>query len=325
MLLRVDHETTLAYSAPVAETIIEVRKSPPSSEDQTVTSFRIRTSPAVPITMYRDSFGNRVDAFSVLMPHKQVEIHTTSIVRVHRRKHEPSLAAIPWPQEPAADMQVVEFLRTSPLVNSTALVREFIDGLPRPGGSFAEGIVSLFAAVKSRLAYEKQMTTAQTSVSDALQIGRGVCQDFAHLCLAACRGLGVPARYVSGYISQPGELETHAWCQIWANSEIGWVDIDPTYSKLVEQDHVVTAIGRDFSDVAPNRGVWKGKATEAINVVVRVQKIDRVPSFWNEGSSLRQPLLQTPNVAAALSPTTDLRQQNRSRQQLRYQQSQQQQ
>jgi len=135
----------------------------------------------------------------------------------------------------------------------------------------------------------------------------------------------VPARYVSGYISQPGELETHACCQIWANQEIGWVDIDPTYSKLVEQDHVVTAIGRDFSDVAPNRGVWKGKATESIKVVVRVQKIDRVPSFWSEGGSLRQPLLQTPNVAAALAPTTDLRQQNRSRHQLRYQQSQQQQ
>jgi transglutaminase-like putative cysteine protease len=324
MLLKVEHQTTLAYSAPVAETIIEVRKSPPSSEDQTVTSFRIRTSPAVPITMYRDSFGNRVDAFSVLLPHSQVEIHTVSIVRVHRRQHE-SLTNIPWPQERATDVHVVEYLRDSPLVTPCDDVREFVASLPRQAGSFADGVSTLLDSVKARLKYEKMITTAQTSVSDALKLGRGVCQDFAHLFLAACRGLGVPARYVSGYISQPGELETHAWCQVWANPEIGWVDVDPTYRKLAQQEHVVTAVGRDYSDVTPNRGVWKGKATETISVVVKVQRIDRVPSFWNEGELPRQTLLRTPNIAAALSPTTDLRQQNRSRQQLRYQQSQQQQ
>jgi transglutaminase-like putative cysteine protease len=105
-----------------------------------------------------------------------------------------------------------------------------------------------------------------------------VCQDFAHLYLAVARMHGLPARYVSGYIHQPGELATHAWVQVWAGPGCGWINLDPTHGKWVGQDHVVTAVGRDFSDVPPNRGVWKGDANEFMSVTVNVQPVDRVPS-----------------------------------------------
>ena len=121
------------------------------------------------------------------------------------------------------------------------------------------------------------MTTARTPVSEALALGRGVCQDFAHLFLGACRGLGLPARYVSGYVNHPGEIATHAWCQVWAGDRVGWVDVDPTRGEFVADDYVVTAVGRDYSDVPPNRGLWKGRAEETITVSVKVEPVDRVP------------------------------------------------
>ena len=151
-----------------------------------------------------------------------------------------------------------------------------------------EVIGQLTEAVRSRLVYEKKVTTARTPVGEALRLGRGVCQDFAHLFLGACRGIGLPARYVSGYISQRGEVATHAWCQVWAGRG-GWVDVDPTHGTLPGDDHVKIATGRDYRDVPPNRGVWKGRARESISVSVKVDRIDRVPAEWTEWSETDAP------------------------------------
>jgi hypothetical protein len=167
-------------------------------------------------------------------------------------------------------------------------LEEFLAALPRPEGLLMDVIRQLAATVRSRLVYEKKVTTARTPVGEALRLGRGVCQDFAHLFLGACRGIGLPARYVSGYIHQPGEVATHAWCQVWAGRG-GWVDIDPTHETFPGDDHVKIAIGRDYSDVPPNRGVWKGRARETISVSVKVEAIDRVPTGWTEWSTTEAP------------------------------------
>src|SRR5207248_1367780 len=131
---------------------------------------------------------------------------------------------------------------------------------PEARRSLAGVVGELMAAVRGRLTYEKKVTTARTPVAEALALGRGVCQDFAHLMIAACRGVGLPARYVSGYVNQPGEVATHAWVQVWGGPGAGWVDVDPTLDAWPADDHVVTAVGRDYADVPPNRGVWKGTA-----------------------------------------------------------------
>ena len=114
----------------------------------------------------------------------------------------------------------------------------------------------MMAAVSSALVYEKKVTSARTPVGEALRLGRGVCQDFAHLFLAACRGIGLPARYVSGYIHETGEVATHAWCQVWTGTS-GWIDIDPTRGTFAGDDYIKIAVGRDYSDVPPNRGSGK--------------------------------------------------------------------
>lgn len=327
MLIRIEHETTLSYTEPVTDAVIEVRMSPPSNDDQTVSGYRLRVQPQVPTTSYYDGFGNRVDLFNVNAPHTRVEIRATSYVRTHRRFAGLQMAELPWPapiSEDSTDIELLEFVRPSPLVDESPALSEFLATLPREHVSFAAGIQALMRAVSSRLKYEKEVTTASTTLGEALQLGSGVCQDFAHLLIGCCRGLRVPARYVSGYVNQPGELATHAWCQIWAGTELGWVDIDPTRGHFVDAHHVVIAVGRDFSDIAPNRGCWKGTGEETISVRVNVESVDRMPTNWTEHPMFARPA-KTPPPSWPL-PEKSLRQQIIARSgPLRHQQSQQQQ
>ena len=215
MLLRVNHETKLSYSAPVSETVFEVRMGPKSDEDQTALGYRLRVAPSAPVTAYRDGFGNRVDLFNLPSPHREVVVHATSFVRTHRRPAAARLAEISWPGDRPIAVEALEFLGESPLIDECPALNAFRESLPAPSGSMADVALLVMDAVAKHLKYEKQVTTSRTRVSEALALGRGVCQDFVHLYLGGCRGLGMPARYVSGYINQAGELATHAWAQVW--------------------------------------------------------------------------------------------------------------
>jgi transglutaminase-like putative cysteine protease len=291
MLLRIQHETKLTYSEPVSETVFEVRMAPPSDEDQTNLGYRLRIVPSAPVTIYRDGFGNRVDLFNILASYRELIIRAASIVRTHRGvAPEARLAGPEWEKDfaQAHPLETLEYLEASPLVRPSPKLNDFLRALPRPEGRLIDLIKRLTAAVQSHLVYEKKVTTARTPVADALALGRGVCQDFAHLFLAACRGIGLPARYVSGYIHEPGEVATHAWCQVWTGAS-GWVDVDPTRQTFVGDDYVKIAVGRDYSDVPPNRGVWKGRADETISVSVKVETIERVPADWSDWSGIQAP------------------------------------
>lgn len=278
-LLLINHETRLTYTAPVTESVIEVRTAPPSQEDQTVLAYRLAVSPPAAVTGYRDGFGNRVELFNLPAPHTEVVVRAVSCVRVHRVPQPDRLAGAVWTPGRPADVDAAEFLLPSPQVDFTPAVRAFAEGVPLADGMFlARAAEAVMRAVCDRLVYEKEVTAAHTRVSEALDLGRGVCQDMAHLFLAAARLRGMPARYVSGYVHQPGEIATHAWVQVWGGPEVGWANLDPTHGKWVGADHVVTAVGRDFSDVPPNRGVWRGEAVESINVTVNVQPSDKVPA-----------------------------------------------
>jgi transglutaminase-like putative cysteine protease len=291
MLLRVQHETKLTYTDPVSETVFEVRMAPPSDEDQTNLGYHLRTMPSAPVTIYRDGSGNRVDLFNILTPYRELVIRATSIVRMHRVESPPArlerVSFLPE-HDDFRTAATIEYLLPSPLVKKGPELDEFLKTLPSCDGPMSEVVARLMAASRSRLSYEKKVTTAKTPVGEALRLGRGVCQDFAHLFLAACRGVGLPARYVSGYIHLPGEVATHAWCQVWAGPP-GWVDVDPTHGTFPADGHVKIAIGRDYSDVPPNRGLWKGRAKETIAVSVKVEAIDRVPPDWGEWSTTQAP------------------------------------
>ena len=255
--------------------------APQSDEDQTTLRYRLLTTPQAPVTAFRDGFGNRVDLFNIAKPYEELIIRSTSYVRTHRRPVS-RLDGISWPPPSPLDIDAAEFLIKSPLVDTSPALDAFLSELDPPSGDASTDLRRILDAVGQRLKYEKRVTTASTLLSEALDGGRGVCQDIAHLFLGACRGLGIPARYVSGYVNHPGEIATHAWCQVWCGDGVGWVDIDPTAGNFAGDDYVVIAVGRDYSDVPPNRGVWKGLAKEEISVTVAVDPVDRLPFEWNE-------------------------------------------
>jgi transglutaminase-like putative cysteine protease len=130
--------------------------------------------------------------------------------------------------------------------------------------------------VRGLLVYETGATNVMTRADSALALGRGVCQDFAHVMLAACRRAGIPSRYVSGYLYDPQKenevVETHAWVDV-LDSERGWVSLDPTHDREQNEEYVRVAVGRDYGDVPPTRGVWKGTTEETLDVAVRIAAI----------------------------------------------------
>ncbi len=286
MLLRIDHETRLTYTTPITEAVSEVRTAPPSQDDQTVLGYRLRVTPTAPITNYRDGFGNRVELFNLLAPTAEVVITSSACVRVQRASAAEAAGAVPFAPELARHVDAAEYLRASPKVDFADPVRAFAAAVSLPDGvSVRAAAEILMDAVRNQLVYEKRVTAAHTRVSEALGLGQGVCQDFAHLFIAGARLRGIAARYVSGYVHAPGEIATHAWAQVWVGPEVGWANIDPTHGRWVGAEHVVTAVGRDFSDVPPNRGVWKGTAEETIAVTVNVRPVDRVPADLVEPAS----------------------------------------
>ena len=152
--------------------------------------------------------------------------------------------------------------------------------------------------IRGHFEYAKDVTLASSPIDDVLEHGKGVCQDFTHLMIALLRSFGLSARYVSGYIHRPNkESQSHAWCEVWL-PDLGWVGIDPTNDCFVNDHFVKVAIGRDFTDVPPNRGVYRGKAKESIFVRVETRQLERLPSLsWQE----QLPPLDVP-LTAIVSP-----------------------
>ncbi len=282
MLLRITHKTEFEYSNPVSDTVFEVRKAPSSNEDQTVLSFELKVTPSAPVVSYRDGFGNRVDVFNVTAPYQKLRLDTVSLVSTHRRQADERLRGASWESQVADGVEALEYLSGSSLVDNSPELEQVVAGLPPREGALVDYLPRLLRVLRECLAYEKKVTSERTKLSEALGLRRGVCQDFAHLCIGACRTLGMPARYVSGYVNQPGEIATHAWCQVWCGPGTGWVDVDPTTGQFAGDEHVVVAIGRDYADVPPNRGVWKGLAAEKMDVTVLVEPMERLPNTWED-------------------------------------------
>ena len=195
-----------------------------------------------------------------------------------------------------------------------------------------DAVLLVTEAARDALVYRKGVTTSWTTVSEALDQGAGVCQDFAHLGLALLRLVGVPCRYVSGYLhrSDLAEVETHAWCEAFIPS-FGWLAFDPTHGEMVGDCHVAVAAGRSYADVPPNRGVYRGEAEEKISAAVTIQPVDarprvravRGPPFHASRATRDAPRSQVPGTGDQLEQQQQQQQQDRSRAQVQQQRQQQ--
>ena len=137
--------------------------------------------------------------------------------------------------------------------------------------------------IRATFTYAKDVTDATSPIDHLLERRKGVCQDFTHLLIAILRSFGLPARYVSGYIHRPNkESQSHAWCEVWL-PDVGWTGFDPTNGCPVGSEFVKTAVGRDFSDVPPNKGTYRGSGEERISVRVATRTLDRLPALaWHD-------------------------------------------
>jgi transglutaminase-like putative cysteine protease len=288
---RLVHTTEFVYDGSVSESYNEVRLRPLHDDRQSCISFRLTTLPGSKGTAYRDAYGNWVHQFNVLAEHRRLKVETESVVLAHETPAMPAepltLAEFDSHHYHQVDEEHFDFMAPTAYVPHLSALKEIIEAAEKN----SDGSVLGFAQAASdyiyqRFRYVKGATHVHSSIEDSLSIGAGVCQDFAHLLLGVARMRGFPARYVSGYLvpgsdASPdvpdfkqedviGGQATHAWTELLLPNS-GWTPLDPTLGKPVGLRHVRIAYGRDYGDVAPVRGVYKGHAGQSLSVDVRVR------------------------------------------------------
>ena len=257
MILEVVHTTRLSYDQPIAETVMEVRLEPQDSAQQSVRQFSLTVVPKVELRSYLDGFGNRVHYFNHVAPHDRVEVTSRSLVEtISGGRLEPEA----FPED---------YLYFRPPVLDVPGVRRWAATFER--GELEDRLEALANAINREFDYVPETTDVFTAVDTVLKLKRGVCQDFAHLFVAICRAMGVPARYVSGYIhsgvGRVGAGASHAWAEAYLPGT-GWIGYDPTNPTRVGENHIRLAVGRDYMDASPTRGTYLGVAAETMKVTV---------------------------------------------------------
>jgi transglutaminase-like putative cysteine protease len=285
MILEIQHETRLEYTEPVAEWVTELRMEPASDHSQSCHSFHLAISqPAAPFR-FLDGFGNRVHHFNIFAPHKWVSMLAASIVETSPRAPDVMTSRATFPLNlDQASFEVLDFLSFRGPVRNTAMLqplRELLE--PRPGQRVGPWLCSTGEYIRSNFEYAKDVTNSASPIDDILEHRKGVCQDFAHLMISVLRSFGVPARYVSGYIHRPEkDSQSHAWLEAWL-PDLGWIGFDPTNGCPTNDSFVKVATGRDFTDVPPNKGIFRGPGQESISVRVATRELERLPPLsWHE-------------------------------------------
>ena len=283
---RLMHITEFSYDAPVFESFNEVRLRPMQDERQSCLSFRLVTDPPANAAAHFDYLGNFVHRFNIPQRHRALSITADSIVLVESPAPLPSdCPAVAELARFQADLdEHADFLEPTDYAPHASPVRDLAERAERDADGSTTGFaVAAMKLVHGSFRYEQGATHVQSSIHDTLVTGAGVCQDFAHILLAMLRLRGLPARYVSGYLvprqaTDPaasleqviGGQASHAWAEVFIPGA-GWIGLDPTAGSPTGVQHVRVAYGRDYGDVAPVRGVYKGEAGQHLSVDVRVR------------------------------------------------------
>jgi transglutaminase-like putative cysteine protease len=290
MRLEVLHRTHYSYGDVVTTSHHEARLSPRDTETQRVISHELRITPSPASRKRRfDYHGNRAVYFAFDEPHRSLEVVAQSIVDVQAARPLDLSRSPTWESvrdrlrsdhtRDLLDAYAMTFDSTH--ARGSSEVHAFAAASLAPGRPLLEATMDLVTRVFREFAYDARATEISTPVDEVLRARRGVCQDFAHLLLAALRSHGLAARYVSGYLlthPPPGKPKlvgadaSHAWLQTFV-PEYGWVDFDPTNGIVPSDEHVTVAYGRDFADVTPLRGVILGGGQHQLSVAVDVDPV----------------------------------------------------
>ncbi|MGV1034173.1 MAG: transglutaminase family protein [Microbacteriaceae bacterium] len=276
--LRIVHRTGFDYEHAATASYNEARMLPHTGDEQWVLQATLDIRPAAAQHSYQDYWGTRVSTFEVLTPHTELSVTATSVVEVRAREMDTTDIAWNALSELSANSTMfVEFTRQTALTEPPTELRRFADKLRTQHESVRETARALLTHIASEMQYVSGVTGVHTTAADAWANRSGVCQDFAHLSLGALRHLGIPARYVSGYLHPDAQAaigqtvigESHAWVEYYSGS---WQAFDPTNLVEVGEQHVLVARGRDYSDVPPLRGVYAGPSSSQLFVAVEITR-----------------------------------------------------
>jgi transglutaminase-like putative cysteine protease len=286
------HVTTYSYESPVSFARCSLRLEPRSGDGQQLVSHAVEIRPRpAERTVRRDFFGTHTESVLIETAHRNLRIDSRSRVSVSRQAPGRTAPSPSW--ESVRDVAIeasslgpaspVGYVFASALVPVQQPVTAYAAASFPQGQGVLVGAVDLMHRIRSDFKYDPKATVISTPLKEVFEKRHGVCQDFAHVMIAGLRGLGLPAAYVSGYlrtIPPPGKPRlqgadaTHAWVSVWCGSEIGWVGFDPTNDLLVENDHIILAVGRDFSDVSPVDGIIVGSRKQKLAVAVDVLLVE---------------------------------------------------
>ncbi len=275
--MRVVHSTGYAYKSPVTASFNEARLTPRSDSRQNVILNRVETVPATRNYRYVDYWGTAVTAFDLHAPHTELEVTSSSVVETDIDQMPDG--DVTWEDLQSAAVvdrfdEVLAPTHYTPASKRIARVGQRIikNHAPR------DAVTAAAHWVRSELKYVSGTTGVHSSGVDALREGKGVCQDFAHLTLILLRSMGVPARYVSGYLHPKRKAaigdtidgQSHAWVQAWTG---GWWNYDPTNDTPINEQYISVGVGRDYSDVSPLKGIYSGEGSTDLDVVVEITRL----------------------------------------------------
>ena len=265
------HRTEYTYATPVRDSFNDVRLQPMPVPEQTVESFLLKVLPSTRLSHFKDFYSNWVQHFEIPEPHGHLLIEANSVV-------------VTRPPAPLPDAAVCSFaqMRAAPNIERCfdyLLASRFVELSPDAWKLALDATVDVTDAWQAALAlmrfvhgflkYETASTHVHTHMSEVLRDRRGVCQDFAHLLLGLCRSLKIPARYISGYLATEAASATHAWVEVFVPGH-GWRGLDPTHDCQVGENYVKLANGRDYADVSPISGNYRGTRERKMDVTVRI-------------------------------------------------------
>ena len=289
MLLEIRHQTEYRYSAPVRESLMELRMQPQKTGRQRLVSYELTVDPHAQVFAYTDSFRNTVQHFDVPHPHERLMISARTLVETSTPVIVPeTLDAAEWNALAGDGVrgEWFDFLQphgyTTPSEKLAAFSKDLDLNDPRRFDPLS-AVRRLSERIYEEIAYAAGVTEADSPIDLALDQRSGVCQDFSHIMITLCRQWGVPARYVSGYLYTDREHDrsrpdaSHAWVEVFLPS-LRWVGFDPTNNLITGERHVAVAWGRDYGDVPPSRGVFKGDAESELFVAVATGPASEPPT-----------------------------------------------
>jgi len=276
MRFDIHHSTRYAYTSPVRDSFNDVRLQPMPIPEQVVESFLLKVLPAARLTHFKDFYSNWVNHFEILEPHSYLVIEARS--RVSTRPPAPlpaeeKLCPFARMGEATHVERCFDYLQSSRFVElSPEAWKMALDATYGQDDAWLAAL-ALMKFVHGFLKYESNSTHVHTHMREVIADRRGVCQDFAHLMLGLCRVMKIPARYVSGYLATESASATHAWVEVYLPGH-GWRGLDPTHNCQIGETYVKIGNGRDYGDVSPISGNYRGTQQRTMEVEVRITPVD---------------------------------------------------